>query len=89
MRTTSFGYMTSFSHSQDKTIEYLEFYSEGRFHKHPTEEWFTVLKGRGKLIIENESIDIYEGETYKVPRGKNHKMTPEKGCLKVLVTYES
>jgi len=89
MKTTSFGYMKTFFHSPGKVMEYLEFYREGRLHKHSQVEVFTVLKGRGKLIVDEKSLEIFEGETHKIPPDAFHRMIPDKSCLKILVTYES
>lgn len=86
MKKSSFGFIQVCKH-ESKTIEYLEFYKEGRFHQHEDIEHFTVVEGHGLLITDQDSSPILEGETYKILPKTPHRMKPVSSVLKILLSY--
>lgn len=61
---------------------------EGDFiwHNHAdTDETFIVLEGSMFIELEDETVELNEGEMYVVPRGVNHKPYAEEECKVMLV----
>ncbi|MDF1694569.1 MAG: cupin domain-containing protein [Saprospiraceae bacterium] len=55
------------------------------WHSHEREdEMFYVLKGKIKLLLEDQEVIINEGEVFVVPRGVKHKPIAEEECWVVL-----
>ncbi|MGH1467277.1 MAG: cupin domain-containing protein [Bdellovibrionales bacterium] len=89
MKRTSFGFKEEFLF-ENQRVEYLEFQKEGRPHRHDEVEVFKVLEGAGKLNIDNEEIDLLEGDVRSIPRNRSHYMEPlAGGRLKLLVFYKT
>jgi mannose-6-phosphate isomerase-like protein (cupin superfamily) len=53
-------------------------------HEH-TDEVFIVIEGTMKIELENETIELNEGEMYVVPKGIEHKPGAETECKIMLV----
>tara|TARA_S200000501_G_scaffold181322_1_gene170764 strand:- start:1784 stop:2143 length:360 start_codon:yes stop_codon:yes gene_type:complete len=61
---------------------------EGDFiwHNHPdTDETFIILEGSMFIELEDETVELNEGEMYVVPRGVNHKPFALEECKVMLV----
>ena len=56
------------------------------WHNHTeTDEVFIVIEGSMKLLMKGETIQLYEGDLYVVPKGIDHKPVAEKECKVMLV----
>jgi mannose-6-phosphate isomerase-like protein (cupin superfamily) len=53
---------------------------------HVDDEVYVVLEGRGVLTIEDESVEVSEGQAAFVPAGADHRFTGYEG-LSVLVVF--
>ena len=61
---------------------------EGDFiwHNHPdTDETFIILEGSMFIELEDETVELNEGEMYVVPRGVDHKPFALEECKVMLV----
>lgn len=60
------------------------------WHSHENEdELFFVLKGRLRIEMENQSVDLSEGEMYVVPKGVRHNPVAEHECHVMLIERKS
>ena len=60
------------------------------WHSHENEdELFLVLKGCLKLEMEDEIVELGEGEMYVVPRGVRHNPIAEQECHLLLIERKS
>lgn len=60
------------------------------WHSHENEdELFLVLKGCLKLEMEDEVVELGEGEMYIVPRGVRHNPIAEQECHLLLIERKS
>jgi mannose-6-phosphate isomerase-like protein (cupin superfamily) len=60
------------------------------WHRHENEdELFLVLKGRLLIEMENETIELREGEMYIIPKGVRHNPVAEQECHLLLVERKS
>lgn len=56
------------------------------WHAHEQEdELFFVLKGRLRIELEQETVELGEGELFIVPKGVRHNPVAEAECLLLLV----
>ena len=56
------------------------------WHNHTdTDETFIVIEGEMKIVFENETVELNEGEMYVVPKGVEHKPCAENECKVLLV----
>ena len=56
------------------------------WHNHvDTDEVFIVIEGEMKIVFENETVELNEGEMYVVPKGVEHKPCAENECKVLLV----
>ena len=56
------------------------------WHNHTeTDEVFIVIEGSMKLLMKGETIQLFEGDLYVVPKGMDHKPVAEKECKLMLV----
>ena len=56
------------------------------WHNHvDTDEVFIVIEGEMKIVFENETVELNEGEMYVVPKGVEHKPRAENECKVLLV----
>ena len=56
---------------------------DAKLHYHErTDEFYYIIKGEGKMQLDDTTIDLSEGTTVYVPRGTKHRAW---GNLKVLV----
>ena len=53
---------------------------------HADDEVYVVLKGRGMLEVESDTVDVSEGKAAFVPAGADHRFTGYEG-LSVLVVF--
>ena len=54
-------------------------------HHDSTDEVFIVVKGRMKIQLEKNTIELNEGEIYVVEKGVQHKPFAEEECLIMIV----
>ncbi len=60
------------------------------WHHHDSEdELFLVLRGRLRIDLERESIDLQEGEMFIVPRGVRHNPVADEECHILLFERKS
>lgn len=60
------------------------------WHSHENEdEMFFVLKGRLKIEMEQETVEIGQGELYVVPKGVRHNPVAEEECHLMLIEKKS
>ena len=56
------------------------------WHNHTeTDEVFIVIEGTMKILLKGETIQLFEGDLYVVPKGMDHKPVAEKECKLMLV----
>lgn len=47
---------------------------EEKVYKQPYDEWLVLLKGKAILLVEEEIIELYEGDTYLIEKEKEHQV---------------
>jgi mannose-6-phosphate isomerase-like protein (cupin superfamily) len=56
------------------------------WHQHEdTDELFLVVKGSMKIALEDETVELHEGELYVVPKGVAHRPYAEEECQVLLM----
>jgi mannose-6-phosphate isomerase-like protein (cupin superfamily) len=56
------------------------------WHSHDREdELFYILKGRLRIEMEHETVDLREGDLYVVPRGVRHNPIADEECHVLLI----
>lgn len=59
---------------------------DAKLHFHErTDEFYYVIAGRGRMILDDEEIELHEGVVVYVPRGVKHKAVGELTVLTVCV----
>ena len=46
--------------------------SQQPLHKHEPEQWYSIIKGKGLMIIENEEEIVNPGDAIYIPSNKQH-----------------
>lgn len=60
------------------------------WHSHDEEdELFYILKGSLRIEMENETVELAEGQAYVVPKGVRHNPVAHEECLVMLVERKS
>ena len=60
------------------------------WHSHADEdELFYILKGRLRIEMENETVELGEGDLYVVPRGVRHNPVADEECHILLIERKS
>jgi len=60
------------------------------WHAHQDEdEMFFVLKGNMRIALENETVELKEGDMYIVPKGVRHKPSADDECHIMLIERKS
>jgi mannose-6-phosphate isomerase-like protein (cupin superfamily) len=60
------------------------------WHAHEREdEMFLVLKGRLRIEMERQSVELQEGEMFIVPKGTRHNPVAEEECHVLLIERKS
>ena len=88
---TSFGEMDIILKADGKPqVEHLIFEREGRPHRHASFESFFVLKGTGKVYIDEEVFNVKPGSQVVIPPNSVHWMAPsENTFLEGLLWYHT
>jgi mannose-6-phosphate isomerase-like protein (cupin superfamily) len=56
------------------------------WHAHDNEdELFYILKGRLRIEMENQTVELSEGDVYVVPKGVRHNPVAEEECHVMLI----
>lgn len=57
-----------------------------KLHYHAkTDEFYYVIKGEGKMVLDDEEIELHEGVVVYVPRGVKHKAIGQLTVLTVCI----
>ena len=60
------------------------------WHSHPAEdEMFLVLKGRLRIEMERETVELGEGDLFVVPKGVRHNPVADEECCVLLIEKKS
>ena len=46
--------------------------SRNKFHKHPEDQILIITEGTGKVVTDDESLTVTEGDVVVIPAGENH-----------------
>lgn len=55
------------------------------WHSHEEDELFYVLKGHLRIELENDNVELAEGEMYIVPKGARHNPVADEECHILLI----
>ena len=70
----------------DAYIKVAKVHGSLAWHSHANEdELFLVLKGRLRIEMEGESVELDEGTMFVVPKGVRHNPVAEQECLVMLI----
>ena len=70
----------------DAYIKVAKVHGSLAWHSHDNEdELFLVLKGRLRIEMEGESVELDEGAMFVVPKGVRHNPVAEQECLLMLI----
>ncbi|MFT4640323.1 MAG: mannose-6-phosphate isomerase-like protein (cupin superfamily) [Verrucomicrobiales bacterium] len=59
---------------------------DAKLHYHErTDEIYYIIEGGGKLVLDDEEIDVHQGVVVYVPRGVKHKAVGEMTVLTVCI----
>lgn len=87
-RETSFGKMeTELGPNGAPVRERLIFERTGRSHVHERWEHCTVIRGSGRIVIEDSQVQVSQGERCSIPPGMAHWMIPDAVPFEVELTY--
>jgi mannose-6-phosphate isomerase-like protein (cupin superfamily) len=74
----------------DVYIKVAKVHGELAWHSHDAEdELFLVLKGRLRIEMETQVVELGEGEMYVVPKGVRHNPIAEQECHILLIEKKS
>ena len=70
----------------DYQFKLVKIQGEFVWHNHSdTDEVFIVIEGSMKIEVDEETVELNEGEMYVVPKGVQHKPYAENECKVMLV----
>ena len=70
----------------DYQVKIAKIKGEFIWHNHTeTDEVFIIIEGSMKILLKGETIQLFEGDLYVVPKGIDHKPVAEKECKLMLV----
>jgi mannose-6-phosphate isomerase-like protein (cupin superfamily) len=59
---------------------------DAKLHYHKqTDEFYYIIDGRGKMVLDDEEIEVHEGIVVYVPRGVKHKAVGKLTVLTVCI----
>lgn len=74
----------------DTYVKVAKIHGTFTWHTHDAEdELFYVLKGQMRIELENETIELNEGEMFIVPKGVRHNPSAEEECHVLLIERKS
>ena len=74
----------------DAYIKVAKVHGSLAWHSHANEdELFLVLKGRLRIEMEGESVELDEGTMFVVPKGVRHNPVAEQECLVMLIEHKT
>jgi mannose-6-phosphate isomerase-like protein (cupin superfamily) len=70
----------------DAYVKVAKVHGSLAWHSHENEdELFFILKGRLRIEMENETVELGEGEMFVVPKGVRHNPVAEEECHILLI----
>ncbi|MES2350302.1 MAG: cupin domain-containing protein [Pseudomonadota bacterium] len=70
----------------DNYVKVAKVHGSLAWHSHDNEdELFFILKGRLRIEMEHETVELSEGQAYVVPKGVRHNPVAEQECLIMLI----
>ena len=74
----------------DSYIKVAKIKGEFTWHDHADEdEMFLVLKGKMRIEMEDETVELNTGDVFIVPKGVRHKPVAEEECHVLLIERKS
>jgi mannose-6-phosphate isomerase-like protein (cupin superfamily) len=74
----------------DTYVKVARVHGSFTWHSHADEdELFYILKGRLRIEMEHETIELGEGELYVVPKGVRHNPVADEECHILLIERKS
>jgi len=74
----------------DSYVKVAKVHGTLTWHSHDDEdELFYVLKGRLRIEMEHETVELNAGDAYVVPKGVRHNPIAEHECLVMLIERKS
>ncbi len=74
----------------DSYVKVAKLHGTLAWHSHDSEdELFLVLKGSLKIEMEEQTVELAEGEMFVVPKGLRHNPVAEHECLVLLIERKS
>ena len=69
----------------DYKLQIVKVHGPFVWHKHETDDFFLVVKGRLTIQLRDRDVALEEGELFVVPRGVEHCPTAEDEALVLLI----
>lgn len=70
----------------DVYVKVAKVHGQLAWHRHQNEdEFFMVLKGHLRIELDEGSVELYEGETFVVPRDTRHNPVADSECHILLI----
>jgi len=74
----------------DSYVKVAKLYGTLAWHKHELEdELFLILKGQLRIEMDDQVVDLSEGEMFVVPRNVRHNPIAKQECLVLLIERKS
>ncbi len=74
----------------DSYIKVAKVHGQFTWHSHDDEdELFLILKGRLRIEMETQTVELNEGEMFIVPKGVRHNPIAEEECHLILIERKS
>ncbi|WP_035055533.1 cupin domain-containing protein [Andreprevotia chitinilytica] len=74
----------------DSFVKVAKVHGSLTWHSHEHEdELFYILKGRLRIEMEQETVDLSEGQMFVVPKGVRHNPVAEEECHLMLIERKS
>ena len=66
-------------------IAYIEMTDDKKHYHKKITEFYLVVEGKGKIQLDNDTIEISPGTCIMIPPGTRHRATADEGCLRIWV----
>lgn len=85
-RVTDYWSPKVIGHVNDQLLKVAKLKGHLVWHAHDGEdELFYVVKGRMRIELEQQTVDLCEGDFFTVPRGARHNPVAEEECWILLI----